>query len=154
FSDCQLVVTEGKFAGLAREALGDGGPPLLVAGRWDETPAPPDRDSLEVALADVTADDPEVAVGPDDLALILFTSGTTDAPRGVLRSPGRLLMMSLGAAHLVTGCTTDDVVYCVMPLFHANAQILGLGTALAGGAPLALARRFHKSRFLADVRRH
>jgi acyl-CoA synthetase (AMP-forming)/AMP-acid ligase II len=63
-------------------------------------------------------------------------------------------MMSMGAAHLVTQCTPDDVVYCAMPLFHANAQILGLGTALAGGAALALARRFHKSRFLDDVRRY
>jgi fatty-acyl-CoA synthase len=41
-----------------------------------------------------------------------------------------------------------------MPLFHANAQILALGCALVGGARLVLARRFSKSRFLTDVRRH
>jgi fatty-acyl-CoA synthase len=62
--------------------------------------------------------------------------------------------MAQGAVALVTGCTPDDVVYCAMPLFHANAQILGLGVALAGGAALVLARRFSKSRFLPDVRRH
>jgi fatty-acyl-CoA synthase len=41
-----------------------------------------------------------------------------------------------------------------MPLFHSNAQILGLGLALAGGVPLVLARRFHKTRFLPEVRQH
>ncbi len=151
YSDCQLVITEPKFTGIAAEALGDTGPRVLVATRFDHVPAAP---MLESALARVGDRDPGVTVAPDDLFLIVFTSGTTDAPRGVMRSHGKLLMMSLGAAGMVTQCTPDDVVYCAMPLFHANAQILGLGTALAGGAALALARRFHKSGFLDDVRRH
>jgi fatty-acyl-CoA synthase len=50
--------------------------------------------------------------------------------------------------------TPDDVVYCAMPLFHSNAQILALGTSLAAGCGLALARRFSKTRFLDDVRHH
>jgi fatty-acyl-CoA synthase len=62
--------------------------------------------------------------------------------------------MSTGAADMMTGATRDDVVYCAMPLFHANAQILALGMSLAVPCGLVLARRFSKSRFLDDVRRY
>lgn len=154
FSDCQLIVTESKFAGLLEDGMNV---PLLVATRFDEpgVPAlPANAPRLEDALAGCPDTDPRVEVGDDDLCVIVFTSGTTDAPRGVLRSHKPLLFMSFGAAMMVTSCTPDDRVYCAMPLFHSNAQILALGVALTGGARLVLARRFSKSRFLADVRRH
>jgi fatty-acyl-CoA synthase len=155
YSDCQILLTEGKFAGLLAEALRDAaGLRVLVATRFDETPAASGWPRLEDALRDIGDGDPRVAVRDDDLFLLVFTSGTTDAPRAVRRSHGCLLLMAQGAVALVTGCTPDDVVYCAMPLFHANAQILALGVALTGGASLVLARRFSKSRFLADVRRH
>jgi fatty-acyl-CoA synthase len=155
YADCQLVVTETRFTPLLAEA---GVPtPVLVATRWDETPAtapPAVGEVVEPLLATQPSRDPHVAVGSDDLCILVFTSGTTSAPKGVIRSHGKLLMMSQGAAFLVTGCTPDDAVYCAMPLFHANAQILALGCALVGGARLVLARRFSTSRFLTDVRRH
>jgi fatty-acyl-CoA synthase len=154
YSDCQLVLTEGKFAGLLEDGVDA---QVLVATRFDDADAPAlpaGAVRLQDALAAYAETDPRVEVGDDDLCVIVFTSGTTDAPRGVLRSHKRLLFMSFGAAMMVTGCTPDDRVYCAMPLFHANAQILALGVALTGGARLVLARRFSKSRFLADVRRH
>jgi fatty-acyl-CoA synthase len=145
-SDCRIVLTEPRFEPLLAEALATPDAPaprVLVAG--------PD---LERALAAVPATDPEVAVGADDLFLLVFTSGTTDAPKAVRRSHGRLLMLAQGAAHLAMQLGPDDVVYCAMPLFHSNAQILALGASLAAGCGLALAPRFSKTRFLADVRRY
>jgi fatty-acyl-CoA synthase len=153
YSDCQLVVTEGKFAGLLEADIGAA---VLVATRFDEAGTPPVTTGarLEDALAGVPESDPHAPVGDDDLCLIIFTSGTTAAPRGVLRSHQKLLFLSFGATMMVTSATPDDGVYCAMPLFHGNAQILALGVALVGGARLVLARRFSKSRFLPDVRRH
>jgi fatty-acyl-CoA synthase len=154
YSDCQIVLTEGKFAGLLEDGIDA---QVLVATRFDEANTPAlarGTVRLEDALAACPDTDPNAPVTDDDLCVIVFTSGTTAAPRGVLRSHKRLLFMSCGAAMMVTGCTPDDRVYCAMPLFHANAQILALGVALTGGAPLVLARRFSKSRFLGDVRRH
>lgn len=158
YGDCQVVVTEGKLATLLDDALATvaaaARPRVLVATRWDEEPFPINAPRLEDRLAGVADTDPRIAVAPDDLFLLVFTSGTTSAPKAVRRTHGKLLMMSSGAASMVTQCTPDDAIYCAMPLFHANAQILALGCALLGGAALVLARRFHKSRFLADVRRH
>ena len=146
YSDCQIVITEPKFATLLADALAMPGAPaplVLTAG-----------ESLDAALSTQPESGPMVAVAADDLCLIVFTSGTTAGPKGVLRSHGKLALMSAGAAYMMTGATRDDVVYCAMPLFHANAQVLALGMSLAVPCGLALAPRFSKSRFLDDVRRY
>ena len=159
-SDCQLVVTEAKFTPLLTEALAGADAPrpdVLVASRWDAEPAssaPVVGTSLEDALRGVPATDPRIDVADDDLFLLIFTSGTTAAPKAVMRSHGKLQLLSQGAAYMAMQYTPDDVCYCAMPLFHSNAQILALGATIVSGAGLALARRFSKSRFLADVRRH
>jgi fatty-acyl-CoA synthase len=145
-ADCQVVVTETRFAPALDAALG------------------PTRDS-SVRVVDVDRDapgllaahddtDPAVPVGADDLFLLVFTSGTTAGPKAVMRGHGRLTLMAEGAAAMLAQATPDDVVYCAMPLFHSNAQILALGLSLAAGCGLALTRRFSKTRFLDDVRRH
>jgi fatty-acyl-CoA synthase len=143
-ADCQLVITEDRFAPQLGDALAVPGTTadVLVA----ET-------SLAEALASQPADDPGAPADPDDLALLVFTSGTTAGPKAVQRSHGKLALMAHGAVFTMCQATADDVVYCVMPLFHANAQILGLGVALAAGCQLVLGRRFSASGFLPDVRR-
>ena len=133
-ADCQIVLTEERFAPELAETLAAPGAPepiVLVA----ET-------SLRDALATQLARDPAVPVDPDDLALLVFTSGTTGGPKAVQRSHGKLELMAQGAVFMMCQATAADVVYCVMPLFHANAQILGLGVALAAAARLVLGRRF------------
>ncbi len=145
YADCQLVLTEQRYAAQLDEAIGTPLPILLADG-----PAP----SLPDALAPLTDDDPRVAVAGDTLLMIVFTSGTTRAPKGVLNSQGRLMMLGWGACLHMCRATPDDVIYCAMPLYHANAQILALAPPLVSGAGLALARRFSKTQFLADVRRH
>ena len=86
--------------------------------------------------------------------MIIFTSGTTKAPKGVLNSHGRLMLLGWGAAVHMCQFQPDDCVYCAMPLFHANAQILALVPALSAGGCIALPRRFSKTSFLSDVRRY
>ena len=144
YAACQVVVTEARFDALLSDALAGPDAPVprvLVA----ET-------SLVDALAGMPDTDPEVPVGDDDTCLIVFTSGTTAGPKGVLRSHGKLALMG-GAAYMMTGATRDDVIYCAMPLFHANAQVLAIAMSLAvpcGSRP----RRASRSRASFPMRRY
>ncbi len=94
---------------------------------------------------------PSELPGPDALLVLLFTSGSTGAPKAVQMSQGRAARTVAAAAAVFT---PDDVLYCAMPLFHGNALLANMFPALVSGATVALRERFSASSFLADVRRH
>lgn len=141
-TDCQLVVTEPRHLPLL-DPIADRVPPLLVVGS-----------SLDDALDDAPPlpdDAPEPDVGTT--WALIFTSGTSTAPKAVICSQRRLL--TTGArmrVHLDIG--PDDVGYVCMPLFHSNALMVGWVPSLVAGASVGLARRFSTSSWLADVRRY
>ncbi|MFJ1894732.1 AMP-binding protein [Streptomyces sp. NPDC088115] len=91
--------------------------------------------------------------GPGTRMLLYFTSGSTGAPKAALCTQGRLAAAGHSlVGHFGTG--REDVHYICMPMFHGNAVIADWAPALAGGAAVALRRRFSASGFLSDVRAH
>lgn len=64
------------------------------------------------------------AVHPDDLCALMYTSGTTGRPKGVMRSHGGSSLIALATA-LEMGFTRDDTGLLVMPLCHANSLYFG-----------------------------
>ena len=95
---------------------------------------------------------PDVEVSGSDLYLLLFTSGTSGAPKACLCSQGRLGRIGRTLADMVK-LGPNDVCYVAMPMFHSNALMAGWAPALAGGATTALRRKFSASGFLPDVRK-
>ena len=93
----------------------------------------------------------ETGVDESSLGLLLFTSGTSGAPKACLCSQGRLARIGSIVAQMFE-LTADDVCYIPMPLFHSNALMTGWAPALAAGATVALRERFSASQFLSDVR--
>ena len=87
----------------------------------------------------------------EDVALLVFTSGTTGLPKAARITNGRWMMGATGAA-IVSGLTPTDTVYCCLPLYHATGLILAAGSALVGGSRLALSPKFSVSSFWNDVR--
>jgi fatty-acyl-CoA synthase len=91
--------------------------------------------------------------GPDDLFMLIFTSGTSGEPKAVrvthekVAFPGRML-----AERFELGPT--DTCYLSMPLFHSNAVMAGWAVGVAAGGSIALRRRFSASQFISDVRRY
>jgi fatty-acyl-CoA synthase len=143
-TDCQVIVTEERHA------------PLL-----DGLDTGVDRDRVLVAESAAYAGALDrhqgaalahVEVAESDLYLLLFTSGTSGAPKACLCSQGRLARIGATLSELVK-LGPDDVCYLAMPMFHSNALMAGWAGALAGGATAALRRKFSASGFLPDVRK-
>jgi fatty-acyl-CoA synthase len=98
---------------------------------------------------------PDADPGPDDLFMLVFTSGTGGDPKAVrvthhkVTFPGRYLTEKLGL-------TADDVLSSAMPLFHSNGVMANWAISVANGCTVALPSggRFSASGILDDVRRH
>ena len=89
----------------------------------------------------------------DDTAMILYTSGTTGHPKGVILSHGNLLSNAghVSEAHRLTSA---DVALCVLPLFHINGFVFTLLAPLLSGSAVVMPGRFHVERFWHWVRDH
>jgi fatty-acyl-CoA synthase len=142
-TECQLIVTERRYA-----ALLDG----LELGAARGRVLVVDDPSYSASLAPhADAPLPTVALEPSDQVLLLFTSGTTGAPKAVVCSQGRLDRVATTMAGTVE-LEARDVTYAAMPMFHSNALFTAWAPTIVAGATLALRRRFSASAFLPDVR--
>jgi fatty-acyl-CoA synthase len=141
-TDCQLIVTDTDRRGLLTGLdLGVGAERILEVDR------PEFRDRCDRAAAFDPAADPPVSA---DLLLLLFTSGSTGAPKAVICTTGRLAVIATGAIENLQ-LRPDDRLYQSMPMFHGNAIMASLAPAVALGLCVVLRSRFSASGFLADV---
>jgi oxalate---CoA ligase len=90
--------------------------------------------------------DPRPQRGDDTAGIFLCTSGTTGTPKGILLRERQL-------AHVASSVVEShrlgraDRGYCSLPLFHVNAEVVGLLATLRAGAYLALDRKFSRRGF-------
>jgi crotonobetaine/carnitine-CoA ligase len=104
-------------------------------------------------LSQAGSNAPRAPISPDDVAVLLATSGTTGAPKAVMQTH-RTYALTAEAFPWWLGLTEADRLLSTLPLFHINAQAYSVMGALGCGAGLALCPRFSASRFWDDVRRH
>ena len=90
-------------------------------------------------------------VTPDDVSMLVYTSGTTGHPKGVQVTHRMYVAAGQGFAHW-TQATPDDRFFTCLPYYHANAQYYSTMGALAAGAALVVTDRFSASRFWEQVR--
>lgn len=117
----------------------------------DSTP-PPGTIPFSTLLGEKT-DLETVDISDDDPAVCIYTSGTTDRPKGVLNSHRSWVLTGEAYAYTV-GITDDDRVMTSNPLFHANAQVYPTMGSLAAGASLILLKRFSASQILEQSRHY
>jgi len=123
------VLTVGPAAG--------GGPPEL----------------LDAAGATVLPQRSFEAGSPDDVGVVLHTSGTTSRPKQVpLRQRNLMASVRTIAAHYRLG--PGDVSFCVMPLFHIHGLVASAFAALSTGGTVIAPRRFTAHRFWPQAREH
>ena len=141
-----LVIVGADFAGHL-EAVEDGlAAGVVVIGEHDRWP------SFDSWVAGHPARDPGVVTGPDDLVFLMYTSGTTGAPKGAMLSNANYRCKCAGVAG-PWRMDADAVTLAVMPLFH----MAGSGWALAGlwhGGAVVVLRDVDPAAILDSVARH
>ena len=99
------------------------------------------------------ADVPPAQVRPDDLAVLIPTSGTTGRSKLVMQTHRAYAMAAEGFPYWME-LTAGDRLMTSLPLFHINAPIYSVLGSLVCGAGLVLVPRFSASGFLDTARRH
>lgn len=94
------------------------------------------------------------AVLAKDKAFYIFTSGTTGMPKASVMTHYRWLRALAGFGGLGMRLTSNDTLYCCLPLYHNNALTVALSSVLSSGATLALGKSFSASKFWDDVIRY
>jgi malonyl-CoA/methylmalonyl-CoA synthetase len=132
--------------------LADAEPRLLVCdpGRVDELAAAgiaqvrtldaDGRGSLD-EYRDLEPDPTIAPCGPDDVALILYTSGTTGRPKGAMLTHGNLAA-NARMLHRVWRFVPGDVLLHALPIFHAHGLFVALHCALVNGSRVLFLPRF------------
>lgn len=87
-----------------------------------------------------------------DIAVILYTSGTTGTPKGAELTHANLMRNVEICIDLVSA-TSDDVIFGGLPLFHSFGQVVGMNTAVKAGAMLTLIPRFDPVKALEVLQR-
>ena len=154
----RVVVLEDRLAANLREVVaGPVAPEALVIVGDATTSTPPCLAAArrlmfpELRALRAPADFEPVTPAPGDVAMIMYTSGTTGPSKGVLIPHGHSYLAGLGLAE-ATFLTAADRYFVCMPLFHANALLMQFVGCLIAGAEAVVAERFRATSWLEEVR--
>ncbi len=139
-ADCGLsvLIVGPEHAATAAAVCDQGSPPHLIALGGADVPGP-GYDDLLAAADDGLPERP--AVGPDDTACLLYTSGTTGAPKGAMIPHRQILWNCINTA-VSWGLRDTDVSPVFVPLFHAGGLFAFLTPLFYLGGRIVLGRGF------------
>jgi acyl-CoA synthetase (AMP-forming)/AMP-acid ligase II len=133
-SDCKVVLVSPDWADTLEKMLGLIDRPIKM---WVCHP-----DLNELTAQEVQTPAPEAT----SLALLMYTSGTTGVPKGVMLSQSNLTANAIAISNEHALSPTDRVL-AVLPLYHINAFAVTMLAPLAHGGSLAIPPKFSAARF-------
>jgi carnitine-CoA ligase len=149
-SDTRFVFAHQNYLEEFRKANRTLGLPLCVIKGLEDN-------SLEEMIRSSSEEEPGVAVGYSDPAFILYTSGTTGLPKGVVYEQYAILPPNketyVQLMHESYGLSSADTTYLPFALYHVLGQV-HLISALRNGGKIALAEKFSASNFWNEVRKY
>jgi long-chain acyl-CoA synthetase len=177
-TNTQVLVTLNEFAQLGRRAREKN--PLKVVhanirnvvsartykellARWEVAGFSPAEESvyaenefsMEDLMRDASREPPDVEVNVSDLAAILFTSGTTDNPKGVCLTHGNLVANALQTRHWIPELGSGEEVFLsVIPLSHSYGMTSAMNIPIAMGATIVLLPVFELQQVLDHIKVH
>src|SRR3954470_23893534 len=123
--------------------------PRLPLGHWDA----PAAGTFYAEVAGAQPSDAHTAASAEDDAVILFTSGTSARPKGVVLNY-REHLANIDPTADGFGITADDRIYDFRSFNWASAQLLGALVPVNRGATLVMTAKFSASRFFQHIRDH
>jgi crotonobetaine/carnitine-CoA ligase len=150
-SECRLIFTQPAYLDVARDVQGRcAAVDAIVVCGGDGGAGTQSFEDLVSTRADTR---PGIPCGPEDEAGMLYTSGTTSRPKGVLVTNANYIYAGETVAKILC-LTPDDRHLAVLPLFHGNAQYYSTMSTLVTGASMVLSSRFSASRYFDQAIRH
>jgi long-chain acyl-CoA synthetase len=126
-------------------------PPLLAESKRNRDPDTIDLHELVEAHRGRSPSIP--SLGPDDIAFLTYTSGTTGPPKGAMNSHGNVVFNAQAYRDWV-GLSDRDVVLGVAPLFHITGLVAHIAVGLLTGMPIVLSYRLDPDLALELIERH
>ncbi len=117
-------------------------PPAMRDWLLADPPLPAGTVRWRDALAEARVPGPTVS-GPDDLALLPYTSGTTGLPKGCMHTHRTLMANVVGGAEWGSG-SAESVVLGVVPMFHITGMLYGVISPMFGGATVVVMPRWDR----------
>lgn len=162
-----LITLESLWHEVAREVVPDTAVrTVITTSELDFLDQPPallrdaqrDRDDATLDLLEVVGSHrgetpATAALGPDDVAFLTYTSGTTGPSKGAMNSH-RNVVFNAQAYRDWVGLDDDDVVFGVAPFFHITGLIGNLAAGLLVGMPIVMSYRFDADTALDLIERH
>ncbi|TFG27427.1 MAG: long-chain-acyl-CoA synthetase [Promethearchaeota archaeon] len=127
----------------------------LVQDR-DIIPIPEGFIELSQVVNDIPDNNPPTtsSVKTMDSFAYVFTSGTTGFPKAAIRTHYGMVGAANSYGLLMAEMTHEDIVYIPLPFFHATALSVGWPAAFAGGASVAIGRKFSVRNFWDEIRKY
>jgi crotonobetaine/carnitine-CoA ligase len=155
-SDSAILFTDAERWGYIREArkqalsspLNDLRAVVSIGGSDDDSAL-----DLLVLMAKASTAPPSVTVAPDDLVALMYTSGTTGKPKGVMHTH-YVAVAQAAAINERMSYSTSDRLLTIFPLYHGNALVWSGLTAMWASAGFIVMEKFSASRFWDQVRRY
>jgi long-chain acyl-CoA synthetase len=174
----QVLVTLREFGGLARAVQADVSLTLIFAevreavsarvykqllARW-EAAGLGEQDKADESyggylmrrlMMDAARQPPDVEVSSEDLAAVLYTSGTTDEPKGVRLTHANLVANALQTRHWIPDLHYGQETFLsVIPLTHSYGMTTAMNIPIAMGATIVLLPVFELGQVLDHIKRY